>query len=231
MRCIPHRRCALVARLLKSSVLRVVSTRRGLSMNFSRWFLSVILLGLSSSMAMADGVDPSMGLGGGGSQGPFNQTACAPDSCTISLDSTGSGVVEIINNTPFDLASLTINVETSFGDNLTCLADTTFGYPSVSGGGAFGTSCTYSDTLPVSTSILTQQHYDILFNGYCTGSRGGPCGAAFLSSLTFDLTWTEGTNPNPAPEPSTVVLLWTGLVTLGAGRKRLGRALVTRLFA
>ena len=37
-------------------------------MNFSRWFLSLILLGLSSSLAMADSVDPKfVPIGGGGS--------------------------------------------------------------------------------------------------------------------------------------------------------------------
>src|SRR5882762_6284258 len=67
MRYIPPRRCALVARLLESSVLRVVSTRGGF-MNFSKWFLSLVLLGLSSSLAMADSVDPKfVPIGGGGS--------------------------------------------------------------------------------------------------------------------------------------------------------------------
>jgi hypothetical protein len=33
--------------------------------NISRWFLALIFLGLSSSIAMADGVDPTMGLQGG----------------------------------------------------------------------------------------------------------------------------------------------------------------------
>jgi len=37
-------------------------------MNFSRWFLSLILLGLSSAIAMADSVDPKfVPIGGGGS--------------------------------------------------------------------------------------------------------------------------------------------------------------------
>jgi hypothetical protein len=44
--------------------VRVVT--RGLFMNFSRWFLSLILLGLSSSVAMADSVDPQGKLQGGG---------------------------------------------------------------------------------------------------------------------------------------------------------------------
>jgi hypothetical protein len=41
--------------------------------NISRWFLALIFLGLSSSIAMADGVDPKMGLQGGtGSTGLFS---------------------------------------------------------------------------------------------------------------------------------------------------------------
>jgi len=38
---------------------------RGLFMKISRWFFSLILLGLSSSIAMADSVDPVAKLGGG----------------------------------------------------------------------------------------------------------------------------------------------------------------------
>jgi hypothetical protein len=42
-------------------------------MNISRWFLALILFGLSSSIALADSVDPKMGLQGGtGSTGLFS---------------------------------------------------------------------------------------------------------------------------------------------------------------
>lgn len=42
-------------------------------MKISRWFLALILFGLSSSIALADGVDPKMGLqGGDGSTGLFS---------------------------------------------------------------------------------------------------------------------------------------------------------------
>ena len=42
-------------------------------MKISRWFLALILFGLSSSIALADGVDPKMGLqGGSGSTGLFS---------------------------------------------------------------------------------------------------------------------------------------------------------------
>ena len=188
-------------------------------------FLAVALFLLcAGSVTKADGVDPIVGLGGGGSQGPFNQNGCPVDTgCTITLDGTGSGIAQIINNTGFDLTSDTINVETSFGGGLSCTPDTTFGYPSVFGGGSFGTSCTYSETSPSFGSILGGQSYDIDFGGFCTGTRGGACGTGFLTKLTFDLTWQNGTTPT-TPEPGTMLLLGTGLVTLVTSRKRLKSA-------
>jgi hypothetical protein len=184
-------------------------------------FLAVALFLLCvGSVTKADGSDPLVGLGGGGSQGPFNQNGCTVESgCTITLDATGSGIVQIFNNTGFNLTSDTIHVQTSFGGPLTCTPDTTFGY-SVTGGGPSGTSCTYFEPSTAIFSIAGGQSYDIDFTGFCTGVRGGACGTGFLTSLAFDLSWVNGTTPTPAPEPGTVLLLGTGLVSLVASRKR-----------
>src|SRR5258708_30187058 len=98
-------------------------------------FLAVVLFLLcAGSVTKADGVDPLVGLGGGGSQGPFNQNGCTVESgCSITLDATGSGIAQIFNNTGFNLTSDTINVQTSFGGPLTCTPDTMFGYSVVGG--------------------------------------------------------------------------------------------------
>jgi len=72
-------------------------------MNFSRWFLSLVLLGFSSSIVMADGIDPKMGLiGGGGSTGLFS-----PDDTNFKFFVRGGDFTSIGQSLPFDFINAT----------------------------------------------------------------------------------------------------------------------------
>src|SRR5260370_39591106 len=100
-------------------------------------FLAVALcLFLAGSVAKANGVDPSIGLGPTGSNGSFTQTQCLffDAICTLSLDSTGSGIADISNNTGFNIVSDTVNVDSQFDVPLVCDQNNPFGSNTVTGG-------------------------------------------------------------------------------------------------
>ncbi len=182
-------------------------------------FLAVALFLLSvGNVAKANGVDPSIGLGPTGSNGSFTQTQCLVTDaiCTLNLDSTGSGIADIFNNTGFNIISDTVNVDSLFDVPLVCDQNNPFGYNSVTGGTGSATpnSCTYAEVPAQITSIGTGS-YGINFKNFAL--NGTP-----LSILRFDLQWINGTTPTP--EPGTMLLLGAGLVTLVASRKRLTAA-------
>src|SRR6266478_6645219 len=100
-------------------------------------FLAVALfLLLVGNVAKANGVDPSIGLGPTGSNGSFTQTQCffSDAICTLPLDSTGSGIADIFNDTGFNIISDTVNVDSQFDVPLVCNPDNPFGYNQVTGG-------------------------------------------------------------------------------------------------
>jgi len=80
-------------------------------MNFSRCFLSLILLGFSSSLAMADSVDPVAKLGGGG--GSIVLTSLNDPNFTGSFTQTG-GVITVffdfVNETGFTVGEVDLDV-------------------------------------------------------------------------------------------------------------------------
>lgn len=80
-------------------------------MNSSRWFLSLILLGFSSSLAMADSVDPVAKLGGGG--GSIVLTQLNDPNFTGSFTQTGgvtTVLFDFINDTGFTVGAVNLDV-------------------------------------------------------------------------------------------------------------------------
>jgi hypothetical protein len=175
----------------------------------------------AASVTNANGLDPKIALGPTGSNEclgfddePCTQSNCfVPDGfCTVQLDSTGSGVVDILNDTGFNIISDTINVDTNFQQPLFCDPVNSFGFNNVTEGGDLS-SCTYafnSDPPGIGGGL-----YAIHF-GTFTDLNGVP-----LTSLTFDLRWINGTTPTTTPEPGTILLLGTGWAAFVAGRKKL----------
>ena len=177
--------------------------------------VALVLLSTGST-TKANGLDPQIGLGPTGSNPcvagvdmPCTQNNCFVGDafCTVQLDSTGSAVADIFNDTGFNLISATINVDSGFDPPLSCLTANPFGFNNVATG---ATSCTYSfmfDPL----GIPGGSTYGIIFNDFTLA--GTP-----LSFLTFDLAAIKGTTP--VPEPASLLLLGSGVAVLAAARKR-----------
>ena len=193
--------------------------RRGSKMRRSSYilsFLTVALFLLSvGSAAQATGVDPSIGLGDTGSNGSFTQTQCLISDaiCTLTLDSTGSGIADIFNDTGFHIISDTVKVDSPFDTPLVCDPNNPFGYNSVTGGTGSPTpnSCTYAEVPTNQINSIGTGSYGIHFNDFTLNGIA-------LKTINFDLKWIN--NTTPTPEPGTLVLLGAGLVTLVASRKR-----------
>ncbi len=188
-------------------------------------FLTVALFLLSiGSTAKANVVDPQIGLGGGGSTLMTTQSACtisiSDESCTFAVDANGNGIADITNDLGATIVSDTVNVSSAFVGGLTCAIDpeNSFGFNSAV---AAGTTCTFSEVPIGLFSILNGQLYGLHFSGFCPdgGCSSDPNNPTFL---TFALRAI--TEPSPVPEPSTILLLGTGLVTLIANRNRLKAA-------
>jgi hypothetical protein len=184
-------------------------------------FLTVALFLLTAaSVTRADGLDPKVGLGPTGSNpcsGPDNQACtqnnCFDELCTLQLDSTGSGIADILNDTGFMIISDTINIGSAFLPPLTCDPKNSFGFNDVFGGGDSPT-CTYAFNPDLGDPPgIGAGSYGIIFTDF-TDANGTP-----LRSLIFDLVSSPG---DPiTPEPGTLLLLGTGCTTLVASRKKL----------
>jgi hypothetical protein len=190
-------------------------------MNFSRWFLSLILLGLSSSIAMADSVDPVAKLGGGG--GSVVLTSLNDPNFTGTFTQTGLVTVvffDFINNTGFTIGA--VNLDVTDNQPLTFSIDN-------AGDPYFNN---FSPTIP--TLLSPPNHLTLSWFGTDATHLGIPpatlvsCsdGCFSIPPLSdFQFTFTVADVPTggsfaftgtlvPIPEPPALLLVLTGAVLL-----------------
>ncbi len=173
-------------------------------------FLAVALfLLLVGNVAKANGVDPSIGLGPGGSctTSPFQET-----SFTQAFTGLQTGCINDFQNqiTSDDvgqtLDTLVVNVTSAFTGQITCVLLEGAPLNSATPNGSSPTSCTFSDQTFL-TSITPGQTYGLTFD-----TNFGPTVDIVLAQTVI------------TPEPATLLLLGSGLAALAANRKRLKSA-------
>jgi hypothetical protein len=191
-------------------------------MNFSRWFVSLILLGLSSSIAMADSVDPVAKLGGGccsivltslddpNFKGTFTQTGGVTTVFFDFINNTGF-TIGAVNLDVTDNQTLTFSIDNTGDPYFTSFSPTTatpLSPPDHLTLSWFGTDATHTG-IPPATSVscidgcfsippLSDFQFTFLVGDVPTGGR-------------FDFT---GTLVAAVPEPPAFLLVLTGGVLL-----------------
>lgn len=168
--------------------------------------VAVLCMSLAAGVARADGVvDPKITLGGGGSCAQFSQ-----NSLTQSFTGLPTGCqIDFTNNIGFEdeegitLHTLVVNVTSPFDGPLSC--ELGEGAP-LSGDPAVSspTSCTFSDPITELASITPGLTYSLLFD------------TNFGDFVDITLSQTVIS----APEPSSLLLLGSGLAALLWTRKR-----------
>jgi len=175
------------------------------------WLLGLIFLGLSSTVALADGIDPKIVLGPTGSQSTFSQTQChaGTDSqvsgCQfITTGPTDSVTIDIFNNLESFIVQDTVTLRTAFSGLLSCAGNTETAPGWVGTTSTDGQSCIFTGGF-----ISPGFTYGLTFSLFDAGT------------YLFDLSEVTSPTAPSVPEPGTIILLGTGLAAVAAGRKRL----------
>ena len=210
-------------------------------MKLSRWFVVLVLLGLSSSTALADGLDPVMKLGGSN----LSTGLVSGNDLNFTFTVHGSDFTGVGQTEQFDFINAT--GQTAMGVDLlvTLLSGTpslTFSCENVSGSGYF-TGCSVTPLSSTQTLISffgpdtgeggfggIPNAPDMTCDGIhsCSTETAGADFGVFVTDVNGDL-FTLGQGQGFAvqgtlsvPEPSTVLLLLAGVVLLFLFRRPLG---------
>jgi len=180
--------------------------------NISRWFLALIFLGLSSSAALADGVDPALGVKGGTDStlwpGSVTFTINKQDAtCEVTCDFT-SGSFFINEGT---ITNFLATFDTQQGPFST-LAGSAFTVSTItpgfvallSGGTIFPAS---SEPECDDCSVPPNQ----IFGNFFFQLQGVTLGSSDQTKVTFT---------SNVPEPGTMILLFSGLAAVSLRRLR-----------
>lgn len=182
----------------------------GAPVKVTRWFLILILIGLSSSAAMADGIDPALGVRGGGDQTLW------PGTFTFTIDSDSASCDTTCD---FTTEAFFINEGTITQFDITF--DTTQGPFSVEEGSAFGNLVTVipgieaiisgGTIFPGSLCIECSPEGNQIFGNFVLDMNGVTLGSNGVTLVTVS---------SAVPEPGTLILMLTGLGFLGLYRLR-----------
>ena len=179
-----------------------------------RLLFVIIILGFAATMVRADGIDPKITIGGGGSCSENSLT-----SLTQSFTGLATGCLnDITNNTGQTLFEVVVNVTSAFTGQLSCAIGSNSPFTSFVQTSA--TSCTFF--------VPTDDELEEFSGGLPSGQ-----GSVSTFSLTFDNDpgGAGGFNNNSVdvtiaqtvistPEPASALLLLTGFGALAAFRKR-----------
>ena len=179
-----------------------------------RWLLVLILLGLSSTAALADGVpDPKATMGGGGTCAgteTFSETSFTQSFTGLQIGCENDFQNNIlVGGDGVTLNMLVVNITSAFTGTLTCAIFEGSPLSGFTPTGSSPTSCTYS-RLEGDPGIGSGAIYSLQFDNDIVG------GGTFGSFVDITLAQTVIS----APEPGTMLLFGTGLAVLGLGRKR-----------
>jgi PEP-CTERM motif-containing protein len=181
--------------------------------NISRWFLALIFVGLSSSVALADGIDPALGVKGDGDAATWTGTLsvlmdpntpgvfCTDGFCNFTSQTFDSEVnitnfdylfsqsQGTVQNNPFSV------VEGSIFPILTIISDVNTAHPEaiLSGG--------------IICAVSTE---------FCTGGT-----IDFFLETDGAVQGTTVTYTSNVPEPGTLILVLSGFGAMGLRRLRL----------
>lgn len=180
-------------------------------MSISRWFLGLIFLGLSSSAALADGIDPAIGVDGG------SGSRLWPGSVTFTINDNTA-----ICDGPCDFTSEAFFINAGTITNF----DFRFDIPQIppfrnlGEGSVFPTVTTIVPTLEALLSggtIFPLSACDGCANGTV---RGNQIFGDFVFIMNGVVNGSRVTVTSNVPEPGTLILMLSGLGAMGLRRLR-----------
>ena len=182
-------------------------------MNISRWFLALIFLGLSSSMALADGIDPALGVKGDGDASPWTGTLSVLMETNPTLGVTCTdGFCNYISQT-FDSNVNITNLDYFFDRSQGTVANNPF---SVVEGSIF-------PILTIISDVNTANPEAILSGGIICAVNSEECPSGTIDFYLVTEGAVQGTTvtyTSNVAEPGTLILMLSGFGAFGLRRLR-----------